>query len=99
MLETRALFIDLREALVRWNLCGIHIVRQGDMQEIHASGQHSKLAHTCVSKLERRSGGQICKRCGRHERCRKCEGSSHMCEHTLRLMRVIRKVIRMIKCD
>ena len=25
MLETRALFIGLREALGRWHLCGIHI--------------------------------------------------------------------------
>ena len=59
--------------------------------------KYSKFAHTCVSKLEERSGGQSCKRCEKCEGCGKCESSSHMCEHTLRLKRGFSKVIKIVK--
>ena len=39
MLETRALFIGLREALGRWHLCGIHI---GATRETHETS-HAKV--------------------------------------------------------
>ena len=50
-------------------------------------------------KLEEKSGGQRCKRCEKCEGCGKCEGSSHMCEHKLRIKREFSKVVRMIKWD
>ena len=66
--------------------------------------KNSKFAHTCVSKLEERSGGQSCKRCEKCEGCEKCEhashmckDSSHMCEHTLRIKRGFSKVIKIVK--
>ena len=96
MLETRALFIGLREALGRWHLCGIHI---GATWEICRQVMQMVNIQSCVSKLEGRCGGQRCKRCGRHERCEKCEGSSHMCEHTLRTKRGFSKVFRINKWD
>ena len=59
--------------------------------------KNSKLAHTCVSKLGRKSGGQTCKRCEKCEGCKKCEWSSHMCEHIFRLKRGFSKVIKVMK--
>ena len=58
MLETRPLFIGFREGLVRWHPCRCHI---GDMQAMQVV-KYSKFAHTCVRKLEKKSGRQECKR-------------------------------------
>ena len=93
MLETRALFIGSGEGLVRWHPCRCHI---GDMQVMQV-GQEFKVAHTCVSKLGRKSVGQNCKRCEKCEGCGKCEWSSHMCDHTFRLRRGFSKVIKVMK--
>ena len=76
MLETRALFIGLREGLVRWHPCRCHI---GDMQAMQVV-KYSKFAHTCVRKLEKNSGDKSARGVWKH-------GFSHMCEHSLRLMR------------
>ena len=94
MLETRALFIGLREGLVMWHLCDIHI---GATWE--TSKQPMQVVNIQSLLLEERSRGQECKRCGRHEGCEKCEWSSHMCEHTLRLRRGFIKMIKVIKWD
>ena len=85
MIETRALFIGLREALLRWHLCGIHI---------GATRETCKQVMQMVNiQLEERSGGQRCKRCEKCEGCGKCKCSSHMCEHTLRIKRGFSKVL------
>ena len=40
MLETRALFIGLREALRRWNLCGIHIGATRETHRLRGQAMH-----------------------------------------------------------
>ena len=75
---------------MRWHPCRCHI---GDMQVV----KYSNFSHTCVRKLEKKSWGQSCKRCERHGGCGKCEWSSHMCEHTLRIKRGFSKVLRVNK--
>ena len=54
MLETKHLFIGSREGFVWWHPCMCHI---GDMQAILVV-KYSKFAHTCVRKLEKKSGRQ-----------------------------------------
>ena len=88
MLETRPLFIALRKGFVRWHPCRCHI---GDMQAMQVV-KYSKFSHTCVRKLEERSGGQRVQEVWKH-------GFSHMCEHTLRLMKGFNKVIKAFKWD
>ena len=71
MLETRGLFIGSKEGLVRWHLCRFHI---GDMQAMQVV-KNFKCSHTCVSKLEKKTGRQECKR--------ECVGMpSHTCVST-----------------
>ena len=99
MLETRALFIGLREALGKWHLCDIYIGATWAKETSHANinislfGERdgSRFAHTCVSNLRKRKGGQVCKSVrGFLEEL--MEGGIscilsclHMCEQTLRV--------------
>ena len=84
---------------MRWHLCGIHIGATWETCEQVMQVVNIQSFLTRVSKLEERSGQQRCKRCEKCEGCGKCEWFSHMCEHTLKLRRGFRKMIRMIKWD
>ena len=59
MLETKPLFIDLREGLVRWHPCRCHIGDKEAMQVV----KYSKFSHRCVRKFEKKSGRQECTWC------------------------------------
>ena len=83
MLETRPLFIGLREGLVRWHPCRCHI---GDMQAMQVV-KYSNFSHT---NLKKRVGDKSAREVWKH-------AFSHMCEHILRLMRGIQNVIRTFK--
>ena len=104
MLETRSLFIGLREALGRWPLFGIHINATRETCRQVMQVVNIQFFLTRVRKLEEMSGRQRCKRCEKCEGCGKCEhashmceDSSHMCEHTLRIKRGFSKVIKIVK--